>query len=74
MFRFLKADVVGENTGKQLMAVELSKPENQLSDQLIEVGETTHKKATKKLKPGHEKGLLYDVRMFYQTTGSSPSW
>ena len=68
MFRFLKADVVGENKGKQLMAVELSKPENQLSDQLIEVGETTCKKAMKKLKPGHEKGLHYDVRMFYQTT------
>jgi hypothetical protein len=42
--------------------VELSKPENQLSDQLIEVGETTRKKALKKLKPGQEKGLLLDVR------------
>ena len=68
MFRFLKADVVGENTGKRLMAVELSKPKNQLTDQLIEVGETTCKKATKKLRPRHEKGLRYDVRMFYQTT------
>ena len=68
MFRFLKADVAGENTGKQLMVGELSKPENQLSDQLIEVGETTRKKAKRKLKPGYEKGLLYDVGMFYQTT------
>ena len=68
MFRFLKPGVVGENTGKNLKAVELSKPENQLSDQLIEVGETTRKKALKKPKPGQEKGLLLDVRMFSQTT------
>ena len=68
MFRFLKPGVVGENTGKKLMSVELSKPENQLSDLLIEVGETTRKKALKKLKPGQEKGgLLIDMRKFYQT-------
>ena len=68
MFRLLKPGVVGENTGKKLMSVELSKPENQLSDLLIEVGETTCKKALKKLKPGQEKGLLIDMRRFYQTT------
>ena len=67
MFRLLKPGVVGENTGKKLMSVELSKPENQLSDLLIEVGETTCKKALKKLKPGQEKGLLIDMRKFYQT-------
>ena len=46
MFHFLEA-VVGENTGRKLIAVELSKPENQLK--------LVKQMVMKKLKPGHEK-------------------
>ncbi len=68
MFRFLQPSIIDEKTGKKLLFVDLCKPENQLSDQLIEVSETTRKKALKKVKPGQEKGVLTDMRKFYQTT------
>ena len=41
MLRFLQPSVVGESTGKQLLAVDLHKAENQLSDKLVEIGEST---------------------------------
>jgi 5,10-methenyltetrahydromethanopterin hydrogenase len=66
MLRFLKPNVVGEKTGKQLISIELSKPENQLNDQLIEIGSTTRRQAFKKLKPGKQKGPIMDMRKLYQ--------
>ena len=67
MLRFLKPEPVGEKQGKQLLSVDLSKPENQLSDQNLVVGESTRSSALMKMKPEQQKGPIREMRKFYQT-------
>ena len=67
MLRFLKPEPVGEKRGKQLLSVDLSKPENQLSDQNLVVGESTRSSALMKMTPEQQKGPIREMRKFYQT-------
>ena len=52
---------------KQLLSVDLSKPEKQLSDQNLVVGESTRSSALMKMKPEQQKGPIREMRKFYQT-------
>ena len=48
LWRFLKADAVGEERGHKLLLIEVSKTETRLTDQVMVVGEST-RAAIKKL-------------------------
>ena len=49
LWHFLKADAVGEERGHKLLLVDVSRTENQLTDQVMVVGESTQA-AMKKMK------------------------
>lgn len=62
MLRFLKPEVVGDKRDKELLSIDVSKSDNQLSDQMLVIGESTRAK----VKPDQLKVPIKDMRKFYQ--------
>jgi len=57
MGRYLKTHVLGDKEGKHLLAIDYSKPDNQLSMSQMEVGEKTQS-ALSKLSDDQQKKLF----------------
>ena len=64
MFRFLKKDVVGEETGKSLIGINVNDTGNHLSDKEVEIGEEGKCQLSKMPKELH-KSIIKDVKSFY---------
>ena len=69
MLRYAKADVFGSKSGRELIDIRHKDVTNQLSDDLVVVGDDTRKHLTK-LKTGAQHRILLSIRNFYTTVVS----
>jgi len=67
MGRFLKTQVLADKERKHLLAIDYSKPDNQLSMSQMEVGEKT-RSALSKLSHDQQKKALLGMKQFYVDT------
>jgi hypothetical protein len=69
MLRYVKADVVGSKSGRELIDVKHKDVKNHLSDDLVVIGNET-RQMLKKLHVDVQHRILVTIRNFYQTVVS----
>ena len=65
MLRFLKTDVVGNKTGRELQNINVRDVNNMLPLEQVEIGAATKQAMTKMVKVEQHKGLLMEMRNFF---------
>ena len=66
MLRYVKPDLVGSKSGRELIDIRHMDVANQLSDDLVVIGDKTRTQLTK-LKPDAQHRILISIRNFYTT-------
>jgi hypothetical protein len=69
MLRYVKTDLVGSKSGRELIEIRHKDVTNQLSDDLVVVGDETRKHLSK-LKTDDQHRILLSIRNFYTTVVS----